>query len=145
MFTVAKDQLEGISGVILFDETVYQKADDGKLLMDHIKELGIIPGIKLDKGVKELFGAEGGETTTQGLDDLDKRCKEYKSRGCQFAKWRCVIKIGQNIPSYLAILENANVLARYASICQANRLVRETKAKFIIFSNANLYSLGANC
>ena len=122
LFTVAKDQLEGISGVILFDETVYQKSDSGKLFMDHINELGIIPGIKVDLGVKELFGSEG-ESTTQGLDNLDKRCQEYKSRGCHFAKWRCVLKIGTNTPSYQAILENANVLARYASICQANRLV----------------------
>jgi len=83
-----------------------------------IKDLGIIPGIKVDTGVKELFGAENGESTTQGLDDLDKRCKEYKENGCDFAKWRCVLKIGKNTPSYQAILENANVLARYASICQ---------------------------
>ncbi len=74
-------------------------------------------------GVKELFGAENAESTTQGLDDLDKRCAEYKKEGCQFAKWRCVLKIGKNTPSYQAIMENANVLARYASICQANRLV----------------------
>jgi len=83
-----------------------------------IKDLGLIPGIKVDTGVKELFGAENGESTTQGLDDLDKRCKEYKENGCDFAKWRCVLKIGKNTPSYQAILENANVLARYASICQ---------------------------
>jgi len=58
-----------------------------------------------------------------GLDDLDSRCAQYKKDGCQFAKWRCVLKIGKNTPSYQAILENANVLARYASICQANGLV----------------------
>jgi fructose-bisphosphate aldolase class I len=123
LFTVPKDKLEGISGVILYDETLRQKADDGRLFVEHIKELGILPGIKLDLGTKDLFGAEGGECTTQGLDDLDKRCQEYKRLGCQFAKWRCVLKIGTNTPSYLAIAENANVLARYASICQANRIV----------------------
>ncbi len=123
LFTVDKTQLEGISGVILFDETVYQKTDGGKSFMQCVKDLGIIPGIKVDLGVKELFGAENGESTTQGLDNLDKRCQEYKKQGCQFAKWRCVLKIGKNVPSSTAINENANVLARYASICQANRLV----------------------
>ena len=64
--------------------------------------------------MKELFGSEG-EGTTQGLDDLDKRCKKYKADGCQFAKWRSVLTIGKNTPSYQAIMENANVLARYHS------------------------------
>jgi len=72
--------------------------------------------------VKDLFGSEG-ECTTQDLDDLDTRCKQYKADGCDFAKWRCVLKINTNTPSYQAIMENANVLARYASICQANGLV----------------------
>ena len=63
------------------------------------------------------------EFSQKGLDDLDKRCAQYKKDGCQFAKWRCVLKIGKNTPSYQAILENANVLARYASICQTNGLV----------------------
>jgi len=123
LFTVSKAELEGISGVILFHETLFQKSDSGKPFIDLIKELGIVPGIKVDKGVKELFGAESGESTTQGLDDLDKRCKEYKALGCDFAKWRCVLKISTNTPSYLAIMENANVLARYASVCQANGIV----------------------
>jgi len=72
--------------------------------------------------VKPLFGSEG-EGTTQGLDDLDVRCKQYKADGCQFAKWRCVLNIGENTPSPLAIMENANVLARYAATCQAAGLV----------------------
>ena len=76
----------------------------------------------MDKGVKGLFGSED-EGTTQGLDDLDKRCQQYKADGCQFAKWRSVLKIGQNTPSPLAIAENANVLARYAATCQAAGLV----------------------
>lgn len=113
---------QSISGVILFHETLYQKAADGRPLVDLIKDRGIIPGIKVDKGVKDLFGSEG-ECTTQGLDDLDVRAKQYKADGCQFAKWRCVLKINTNTPSYQAIMENANVLARYASICQANGLV----------------------
>ena len=72
--------------------------------------------------MKPLFGSEG-EGTTQGLDDLDKRCQQYKADGCQFAKWRSVLTIGPNTPSYQAIMENANVLARYAATCQAAGLV----------------------
>jgi len=122
LFTSDKARIQNISGVILFEETLYQKADDGTPFIDLIRERGMIPGIKVDKGVKELFGSEG-EGTTQGLDDLDKRCKKYKADGCQFAKWRCVLTIGKNTPSYQAILENANVLARYAATCQAAGLV----------------------
>jgi len=122
LFTSDKDKISPISGVILFHDTLYQKADDGTPFIDLIKSRGIIPGIKVDKGVKDLFGSEG-ESTTQGLDDLDVRCKQYKADGCQFAKWRCVLKIGTNTPSALAINENANVLARYAATCQAAGLV----------------------
>ncbi|XP_052755705.1 LOW QUALITY PROTEIN: fructose-bisphosphate aldolase-like [Galleria mellonella] len=113
---------ENISGVILFHETLYQKADDGTPLVLLLEKRGIIPGIKVDKGVVPLFGSED-ECTTQGLDDLAQRCAQYKKDGCHFAKWRCVLKIGRNTPSYHAILENANVLARYASICQSQRIV----------------------
>ncbi|KAJ9596255.1 hypothetical protein L9F63_027121 [Diploptera punctata] len=113
---------ENISGVILFHETLYQKADDGTPFVELLKQKNIIPGIKVDKGVVPLFGSED-ECTTQGLDDLAQRCAQYKADGCHFAKWRCVLKIKRNTPSYQSILENANVLARYASICQANRIV----------------------
>jgi fructose-bisphosphate aldolase class I len=123
LFSCDNSMAESISGVILFDETCYQKADDGTPFIKVLQGKGIIPGIKVDKGVVDLMGSEGPEHTTQGLDDLGKRCAEYKKIGCQFAKWRCVLKIGKNTPSYQAILENANVLARYASICQMNRLV----------------------
>jgi len=123
LFTADKERMsKTISGVILFEETLYQKAEDGTPFIELLKERNIIPGIKVDKGVKELFGSEG-EGTTQGLDDLDKRCKKFKADGCHFAKWRCVLTIGKNTPSYQAILENANVLARYASICQAAGIV----------------------
>ncbi|KAL3272254.1 hypothetical protein HHI36_022736 [Cryptolaemus montrouzieri] len=122
LFTTDKELGNYISGVILFHETVYQKSDDGTPFVELLKQRGIIPGIKVDTGVVPLFGSLD-ETTTQGLDDLAKRCAQYKKDGCQFAKWRCVLKIGQHTPSYEAILENANVLARYASICQANRIV----------------------
>ncbi|XP_021938200.1 fructose-bisphosphate aldolase isoform X2 [Zootermopsis nevadensis] len=122
LFTTDKVVAENVSGVILFHETLYQKADDGTPFVELLKQKGIIPGIKVDKGVVPLFGSED-ECTTQGLDDLAQHCAQYKKDGCHFAKWRCVLKIKHNTPSYQAILENANVLARYASICQANRIV----------------------
>ncbi|XP_015794081.1 fructose-bisphosphate aldolase A-like isoform X1 [Tetranychus urticae] len=122
LFTSGDDMPKFISGVILFDETVYQKTDDGVAFPDLLISRGIIPGIKVDTGVVDLQGTEG-ETTTQGLDNLTKRCQKYYAAGCRFAKWRCVLKIGQNTPSPLAILENANVLARYATCCQQAGLV----------------------
>merc|ERR1712042_144128 len=122
LFTCGEDLGKSISGVILFHETLYQKSDDGTPFVDLIKGQGIIPGIKVDKGVVPLMGSEG-ESTTQGLDDLSQRCAQYKKDGCDFAKWRSVLKIGKNTPSYQGMLENANVLARYASICQMNGLV----------------------
>ncbi|XP_014261729.1 fructose-bisphosphate aldolase isoform X2 [Cimex lectularius] len=122
LFTSDISLADNISGVILFHETLYQKTDDGTPFVDILKQRGIVPGIKVDKGVVPLYGSED-ECTTQGLDDLAERCAMYKKDGCHFAKWRCVLKISKNTPSYQAIMENANVLARYASICQANRLV----------------------
>lgn len=110
-----------LSGVILFEETLYQKADDGTPFVKLIQDRGIVPGIKVDKGVVQLLGTDE-ETTTQGLDGMADRCKKYYEAGARFAKWRCVLKIGNGRPSPLAILENANVLARYASICQLNGL-----------------------
>jgi fructose-bisphosphate aldolase, class I len=106
-----------ISGVILYEETLYQKADDGTPFVNILKKKGIIPGIKVDKGTVNLAGTNQ-ETTTQGLDSLAERCKKYKADGADFAKWRCTLKIGQLEPTSLALIENANVLARYASICQ---------------------------
>lgn len=117
LFTADENVSNYISGVIFFDETFYQKTDDGTLFTQVLKNRGIIPGIKVDKGLVPLSGTNG-ETTTQGLDSLDERCANYKKNGADFAKWRCALKIGNNLPSQLAIIENANVLARYASICQ---------------------------
>lgn len=111
-----------ISGVILYDETFRQKDDKGTPFPKMLQQQGIIPGIKVDMGVVPLAGTIG-EGTTQGLDDLATRCKEYYDGGCRFAKWRCVLTIGPHTPSHLGMLENANVLARYASICQQNGLV----------------------
>lgn len=122
LFTADKKLAEHISGVILFHETFFQKADDGTPLTGLLKANGIIPGIKVDKGVVPLTDTHN-ECTTQGLDGLAERCQEYYDGGARFAKWRCVLKIGPHTPSHLAMLENANVLARYASICQSRGLV----------------------
>jgi len=111
--------------VILFDETLYQKTDEGVSFSELLQKKGIIPGIKVDKGIKPLSGTNG-ECVTQGIDDLDARCAKYYAAGARFAKWRAVLHIKDVIgatPSQLAINENANTLARYASICQANGLV----------------------
>lgn len=111
-----------ISGVILFEETLDNKLPDGTLLPEHLTRLGILPGIKVDKGLVTIPGTDG-ETSTQGLDGLAERCKTYYSKGCRFAKWRATYKITKDCPSEVAILENAHGLARYAAICQSNGLV----------------------
>jgi len=111
-----------ISGVILYEETLYQSTASGQPFVDVLKSKGIIPGIKVDLGVKELRGTNG-ETYTQGFDDLDKRCAKYYQQGARFAKWRAVLKIGEGQPSDISVKENANGLARYAAICQDNGLV----------------------
>ncbi|XP_056387043.1 fructose-bisphosphate aldolase B [Hyla sarda] len=122
LFTSDPKLNENIGGVILFHETLYQKANSGVPFPKLLKNLGIVVGIKVDKGTAALAGTDG-ETTTQGLDGLGERCAQYKKDGADFAKWRCVLKISDHAPSSLAIYENANVLARYASICQQNGLV----------------------
>uniref|UniRef100_A0A3B5BME6 Fructose-bisphosphate aldolase n=1 Tax=Stegastes partitus TaxID=144197 RepID=A0A3B5BME6_9TELE len=111
-----------IGGVIFFHETLYQHSDNGVPFVKMIRDRGILVGIKVDKGVVPLAGT-CGETTTQGLDGLSERCAQYKKDGAVFAKWRCVLKISDTNPSKLAITENANVLARYSSICQQHGIV----------------------
>lgn len=122
LFTGPVETSQYISGVILFHETLYQKADDGTPFVEILKKRGIIPGIKVDKGVVSIAGTVG-EATTQGMDDLNARCAQYKKDGAHFAKWRCVHKIGPTTPSHTALQEIASNLARYASICQQNGLV----------------------
>jgi len=140
LFTAGPDLKNYISGVIMFHETFFQKADDGELFTKKLINQGIIPGIKVDKGVVPLLGTDG-ETTTQGLDGLAERCREYKAAGAKFAKWRCVIKIsGQTVPSHLAMLENANVLARYASICQQNGLVPIVEPEVLCDGEHDMYT-----
>ncbi|CAJ1971540.1 unnamed protein product [Sphenostylis stenocarpa] len=121
LFT-SPNALQYLSGVILFEETLYQKTSDGKPFVEVLEENNVIPGIKVDKGVVELAGTNG-ETTTQGFDSLGTRCQQYYKAGARFAKWRAVLKIGPNEPSELSIQQNAQGLARYAIICQENGLV----------------------
>jgi len=112
-----------ISGVIMYDETVRDTTVDGsKKFCDILRSRGIHCGIKVDTGLVEI-GGTNGETATQGLDGLGKRCAEYYSLGCRFAKWRAVLRIGNGNPSELSIAETAKSLARYGSICQQNGLV----------------------
>ncbi len=111
-----------ISGVILFDETLRQKSADGTPFAELLAGKGIIPGIKVDAGAKPMALCPG-ETITEGLDGLTKRCEEYVRLGAKFAKWRAVINIGAGIPSAACITANAHALARYAAICQQTGLV----------------------
>ncbi|MDR3719293.1 MAG: fructose-bisphosphate aldolase class I [Bryobacteraceae bacterium] len=113
---------ESISGAILFDETIHQQKKDGTPFVKVLIQAGIIPGIKVDTGAKEM-AAHPGEKITEGLDGLRDRLKEYYQLGARFAKWRAVITIGDGIPSRGCIEANAQALARYAALCQEAGLV----------------------
>ncbi len=114
--------MKHISGVILYDETIWQKAKDGTPLVKLIEQAGAIPGIKVDEGTKPL-PFYSGEVITAGLDKLPERLPKYYQQGARFAKWRAVIDIGAGIPSYTCIHANAHALARYAALCQVNQIV----------------------
>jgi fructose-bisphosphate aldolase class I len=114
--------MANISGVILFDETIRQKAKDGTPLVKVIGAAGTLPGIKVDKGTKPLPFCPG-EVITEGLDGLGERLAEYRGLGAKFAKWRAVIDIGAGIPSYACVNANAHALARYAGLCQSEGIV----------------------
>jgi len=111
-----------ISGVILYDETIWQKAKDGTPLVDLIAKAGALPGIKVDEGTKPLPQCPG-ELITVGLDKLADRLPKYYEQGARFAKWRAVIDIGAGIPSATCVLTNTHALARYAALCQAAQIV----------------------
>jgi fructose-bisphosphate aldolase class I len=111
-----------LSGVILFDETARQKANDGTPFPQYLAKKGVIPGIKVDKGIVDIPFSRG-EKVTEGLDGLQKRMKEYFEMGCRFAKWRAVITIGADIPTHTCLYANAHALARYAAICQEASIV----------------------
>jgi fructose-bisphosphate aldolase, class I len=111
-----------ISGVILYDETIWQNAKDGTPLVKLIERSGAIPGIKVDEGTQASPNCPG-ELVTVGLDKLAERLKKYYDRGARFAKWRAVIDIGSGVPTMTAIHVNAHALARYAALCQAAQIV----------------------
>jgi fructose-bisphosphate aldolase class 1 len=113
---------ESISGAILYDETIHQQKKDGTPFVKAITDAGIIPGIKVDTGAKDMAG-HPGEKVTEGLDGLRERLAEYSKMGAHFAKWRAVIAVGDSIPSRGCIEANAHALARYAGLCQEAGLV----------------------
>jgi fructose-bisphosphate aldolase class I len=117
------DAAGAISGVILYDETIRQKAADGTSLVKLLEQQGIIPGIKVDAGAKPLALAADGETVTEGLDGLRERLAEYGALGAKFAKWRATYTISDELPSLYAIDTNAHALARYAALCQEAGIV----------------------
>ena len=130
-----------ISGVITFEETLLQENDQGELLIQSLLDNNILVGIKVDKGLKILYNTNG-ETTTQGLDDLENRCALYYNKGARFAKWRSVIKINTDLnhPSEFAIEQNLQGLARYASICQNNGLVPIIEPEILMDGNHSIHT-----
>ena len=126
-----------ISGVILYDETIRQNAKDGTPLAKLIEKAGSLPGIKVDKGVQPLSACPN-EVITEGLDGLRARLIEYRGLGAKFAKWRAVIDIGQDIPSYACILTNAHALARYAALCQDEGIVPIVEPEVLMDGNHDI-------
>jgi fructose-bisphosphate aldolase class I len=122
LFRAKEAMSKHISGVILYDETIWQNAKDGTPLVKLIEQSGAIPGIKVDEGTQALPNCPG-ELVTVGLDRLAERLKKYYQRGARFAKWRAVIDIGNDVPSMTAIRVNAHALARYAALCQEAQIV----------------------
>jgi fructose-bisphosphate aldolase class I len=128
---------ECISGAILYDETIHQQKKDGTTFVKVLTDAGIIPGIKVDTGAKDL-AAHPGEKITEGLDGLRDRLAEYSRMGARFAKWRAVIAIGVGIPSRSCIEANAHALARYAALCQEAGLVPVVEPEVLMDGNHTL-------
>ncbi len=122
LIVTTPDLGECISGAILYDETIRQQTKDGVPFVKALTDAGIIPGIKVDTGAKDMAG-HPGEKITEGLDGLRDRLAEYVQLGARFAKWRTVIVIGEGLPSQGCVEANAHALARYAALCQEAGLV----------------------
>jgi fructose-bisphosphate aldolase, class I len=131
MLFTTPDVGEFLSGVILFDETIRQESSEGTPLPEILKSQGIIPGIKVDRGAKDMAHFPG-EKVTEGLDGLRERLEEYRGLGARFAKWRAVITIGEGIPTRMCIDANAHALARYAALCQEQDLVPIVEPEVLI-------------
>ena len=125
-----------IGGVILFDETIRQKAEDGTPLVNIILDQGALPGIKVDQGLQPI--GESEESLTQGLEGLDERLKEYYSLGAKFTKWRAVIKVGDLLPSEEAIVSNMEALAEYAKLVQDNNMVPMVEPEVLMDGNHSI-------
>ena len=131
----------GISGAILYDETIRQKKKDGTPLIQVLVDSGIIPGIKVDIGAKKMAG-HSGEKVTEGLDGLRARMMMYSKIGARFAKWRAVMVIGDCLPSWSCIDANAHALARYASLCQESGLVPVVEPEVLMSGEHSLERCG---
>ena len=128
---------QAISGVILFDETLRTKANDGTPFPELLAKKGIMPGIKVDKGPVEIPFFPG-EVVTEGLDGLRGRLKEYRELGAKFAKWRAVISIGDGIPTYTCLKANGHALARYAALCQEAEIVPIVEPEVLLDGNHSI-------
>lgn len=106
----------------MFDSTVYQKTDSGVFFPKYLSDHGIIPGIKVDEGLEQIVGSKTS-FFTKGITNLSHRCAEYKKRGCHFTKWRCVFRVKEDVSNYMVYKTSSEMMARYAEICQTNRLV----------------------
>jgi len=126
-----------IAGVILYEETLNQVTSNGVPFAEALKKLGIVPGIKVDKGLVVLPNTQE-ENVTQGLDGLSERLVDYRTKGARFAKWRAVYNISAHTPSPLAIKANSEVLARYAALCQVNGIVPVVEPEVLIDGNHTL-------
>jgi fructose-bisphosphate aldolase class I len=141
LLVTTPDLGECISGAILYDETIRQQKKDGTPFVKVIADAGIIPGIKVDIGARDLAG-HPGEKITEGLDGLRKRLAEYFQMGARFAKWRAVIAVGDGIPSRGCIEANAQALARYAALCQEAGLVPVVEPEVLMAGEHTLERCG---
>ena len=142
----AEGMQDNIGGVILFDETLRQNAEDGTPLKDLINSTGALPGIKVDKGISPFNDSE--EVITGGLEDLNERSAEYAAIGAKFTKWRAVIKIGNDIPTQECIDANMKALADYAKIVQKNNMVPIVEPEVLMdgeHSAQSCFEATANC
>lgn len=130
-----------ISGVILFEETLFQDGADGTPLVDLIRKAGAVPGIKVDKGAKPLAGTEV-EKITEGLDGLADRLAAYRERGARFAKWRAVITIADGAPSWNCVKANCHALARYAALCQQGGIVPIVEPEILMDGPHSVHGIG---
>jgi fructose-bisphosphate aldolase, class I len=128
---------ESIGGVILYDETIYQRCTDGRPFVQVLTDAGIVVGIKVDTGAKDLAG-HNGEKITEGLDGLRERLQGYAALGARFAKWRAVISMGAGLPSAACITANAHALARYAALCQEVGLVPVVEPEVLMSGDHSL-------